>query len=79
MVFKNPVLVSGLPLQVNSVYKFSNVIAGVNALITVTGKSWWRHTYQHPMIIHMVTVMPGSGSENATSLWVQQNHMLLSK
>ena len=35
MTWKNPVLLSGTALQVNSIYKFSEVTQGVYALITI--------------------------------------------
>ena len=37
MKFANPVLVSGLINQVGSVYRFPSVVAGVHAIVTVTG------------------------------------------
>ncbi|MGG9963568.1 T9SS type A sorting domain-containing protein [Ferruginibacter sp. SUN106] len=39
MKFKNPVLISGLPNQVGSIYKFPSVISGVDAIVKVTGKA----------------------------------------
>ncbi|GAB2815581.1 hypothetical protein GCM10027043_14880 [Ferruginibacter profundus] len=38
MKFKNPVLISGMPNQTGAVYKFPSVIAGVDAIVKVTGK-----------------------------------------
>lgn len=38
MKFKNPVLISGIANQVGATYKFPSVIAGVDAIIKVTGK-----------------------------------------
>lgn len=38
MTFMNPVLISGTAGQVNARYKFSSVIAGVDAIIKITGK-----------------------------------------
>lgn len=35
-VFKNPVLVSGTDLQIGAVYRFSNVRAGTDAIVTIT-------------------------------------------
>jgi len=37
--FNSPVLISGTDLQVNAVYKFPNVVAGVDAHVTIMGMS----------------------------------------
>lgn len=39
LVFKNPVLVSGTAGQDGAVYKFSNVATGIDATITIAGRS----------------------------------------
>lgn len=39
LVFQNPVLVSGTAGQDGAVYKFSNVAAGIDATVTVAGRS----------------------------------------